>query len=31
MRFLNAKNIRLVESHRHIVEVYNKGAVNEGM
>ena len=31
MRFLNAKNIRLVESHRQIVEVYSKGSVNEGM
>jgi hypothetical protein len=28
--FLNGKNVRLVEIHRQIVELYGKGAMNEG-
>lgn len=28
--YLNVKNVRLVEIHRKIVEVYGKGSMNEG-
>jgi hypothetical protein len=30
IRFLNAKNVQLVEIHRQIVEVYGEGIMNEG-
>jgi len=28
--FLNGRNVHLAEIHRQIVEVYGKGAMNEG-
>jgi hypothetical protein len=28
--FLNGKNVHLAEIHRQILEVYGKGAMNEG-
>jgi hypothetical protein len=30
IRFLNAKNVRPAEIHRHIVEVYGEGAMKAG-
>jgi hypothetical protein len=30
IRFLNAKNIRLAEIHRQVVEVYGEGEENKG-